>query len=132
VKHFFNKSIRISEEKHYLKVVSQGERTQFSVVLQNAEKIHKAIQSSNKKLVLLDYRLTIFKLPHNEAFNLLKVFELKLTEFREVKMAVIINPRTEEVGSFWASICRKRGFDYRNFQEEQEAEAWLLAENQAG
>ena len=40
MKNFFNKAIKISEEKYYLKVVSQGERTQFSVVLQNAEKIH--------------------------------------------------------------------------------------------
>lgn len=130
MKNFFNKSVKISEEKYYLKVVSQGERTQFGVVLQNAEKIHKAIQASNKKLILLDYRLTIFKMPHNEAFNLLKVYELKLKEFKEVKMAVIINPRTEEIGSFWASICRKRGFDYQIFQDEKEAEDWLLAESQ--
>jgi hypothetical protein len=129
VKNFFSKSIKITEEKNYLKVVSQGERSQFSVVLQNAEKIHNAIQASDKKLILLDYRLTIFKMPHNEAFNLLKVFELKLTEFKEVKMAAIINPRTEEIGSFWASICRKRGFDYSIFQNESEALQWLLEEN---
>ncbi|HET8858303.1 hypothetical protein [Marivirga sp.] len=128
----FKKSIKISEEKHYLKVISQGERTEFSLVLQNAEKIHKAIQLSNRKRILLDYRDTIFKMPHNEAFNLLKVFELKLTEFREVKMAVIINPRTEEIGGFWASICRKRGFDYQIFRDEDEAQDWLLTENQAG
>jgi len=128
VNNFLKKSIKISEEKHYLKVVSQGERTEFSLVLQNAEKIHKSIQTSDKNLILLDYRLTIFKMPHNEAFNLLKVFELKLTEFKEVKMAVIINPRTQEIGSFWASICQKRGFDFKIFQEEQEAKDWLLAE----
>jgi len=129
VSNFFKRSIKISEEKDFLKVVSQGERTQFGLVLQNAEKIHNAIQESEKKLVLLDYRLTVFKMPHNEAFNLLKVFELKLTEFREVRMAAIINPRTEEIGSFWASICRKRGFDYQIFQDEGEAKRWLLAEN---
>jgi len=128
VNNFLKKSIKISEEKHYLKVVSQGERTKFSLVLQNAEKIHKSIQASDKNLILLDYRLTIFKMPHNEAFNLLKVFELKLTEFKEVKMAIIINPRTQEIGSFWASICQRRGFDFKIFQEEQEAKDWLLAE----
>jgi len=127
VKTFFNKTIKIIEEKDYLKVVSQGERNEFSLVLQNAEKIHKAIQESDKNLILLDYRLTIFKMPHNEAFNLLKVFELKLTEFKEVKMAIIINPRTQEIGSFWASICRKRGFNFKIFQDDKEAKDWLLA-----
>ena len=126
---FFTKSIKISEEKDFLKVTSQGERTQFGMVLQNAEKIHKAIQSSSSRLVLLDYRLTIFRMPHNEAFNLLKVFELKLTEFKDVKMAIVINPRTVEIGSFWSSICRKRGFDYQVFQDEEEAKDWLLAED---
>jgi hypothetical protein len=129
VSKIFKNSIKISEEKFFLKVESQGERTEFSMVLHNAEKIHKAIQASDKKLILLDYRLTIFRMPHNEAFNLLKVFELKLKEFKEVKMAVIINPRTEEIGSFWASICRKRGFNYNIFQDEQEAKDWLLAED---
>ncbi|SMG50872.1 hypothetical protein SAMN05661096_03760 [Marivirga sericea] len=123
---FFTRSIKISEEKDFLKVISQGERTEFGVVLQNAEKIHNAIQASDKRLILLDYRLTIFKMPHNEAFNLLKVFELKLTEFKEVKMAAIINPRTAEIGGFWESICRKRGFDYQIFQNEEEAKEWLL------
>ncbi|WMN07604.1 hypothetical protein [Marivirga arenosa] len=126
---FFKRSIKISEEKHYLHIISQGERTEFGAVLQNAEKIHNAIQSSKKKLILLDYQLTIFKLPHNEAFNLLKVFELKLTDFKEVKMAAIINPRTEEIGSFWASICRKRGFDFKTFQDKDEAINWLLDEH---
>lgn len=126
---FFNKTIKISEEKYYLKVVSQGDRSDFGVVLRNAEKIHNAIQASKKELILLDYTKTIFKMPHNEAFNLLKVFELKLTEFRKVKMAIIINPRTEEIGGFWASICQKRGFDFKIFQDSDEAEEWLLEKN---
>lgn len=126
---FFNNTIKISEERYYLKVVSQGDRTDFGVVVRNAEKIHTAIQSSKKELILLDYTKTIFKMPHNEAFNLLKVFELKLTNFRTVKMGIIINPRTEEIGSFWASICQKRGFDFKIFQDAKEAEAWLLENN---
>jgi hypothetical protein len=129
VSNFFKRNIKISEEKDFLKVISEGERTEFGLVLQNAEKIHKAIQASAKKLILLDYRLTIFKMPHNEAFNLLKVFELKLTDFKEVKMAVIINPRTTEIGSFWVSICTKRGFDCQIFQGEEEAKVWLLGED---
>jgi hypothetical protein len=129
VANFFNNTIKISEERYYLKVVSQGDRTDFGVVVRNAEKIHTAIQSSKKELILLDYTKTIFKMPHNEAFNLLKVFELKLTNFRTVKMGIIINPRTEEIGSFWASICQKRGFDFKIFQDAKEAEAWLLENN---
>lgn len=131
VGNFFNKTIKISEEKYFLKVVSQGDRSDFGVVLRNAEKIHDAIQASKKEFILLDYTQTIFKMPHNEAFNLLKVFELKLTDFRKVKMAIIINPRTEEIGGFWASICQKRGFDFKIFQDEKEAENWLLVKDQA-
>jgi hypothetical protein len=67
-------------------------------------------------------------MPHNEAFNLLKVFELKLTAFKEVKMAAIINPRTQEIGSFWVSICNRRGFDFKLFQDEDEAKQWLFAD----
>jgi len=131
VGNFFNKTIKISEEKYFLKVVSQGDRSDFGVVLRNAEKIHDAIQASKKEFILLDYTQTIFKMPHNEAFNLLKVFELKLTDFRKVKMAIIINPRTDEIGGFWASICQKRGFDFKIFQDAKEAENWLLVKDQA-
>ncbi|MBK6264992.1 hypothetical protein JKA74_08080 [Marivirga sp. S37H4] len=120
------KALHIKEKTHYLSVVSNGDRRNFTEVIQNANKIHEVIQKSSQTLILLDYRKTIFHLPHNEAFNLVKVFEIKLTEFKKVKMAVIINNRSEEIGNFWASICQRRGFNYAVFKEEPEAEKWLL------
>lgn len=126
---FFNQPIVISEEEDYLKVVGQGERTDFATVMANAEKVHTAIQQSKKELVLLDITHALFKMPHADAFNLLKVFELKLIGFRKVKMAIIINPRTEELGDFWVSICKRRGFDFGKFKNEADARTWLFPEN---
>lgn len=120
------KTISITEEAQYLKVISRGERRDFVELIHNANKIHSLIQKSSKRLILLDFSKTYFYLPQNEAYNLVKVFELKLTEFKEVKMAAIVNYQSEEIAYFWSAICRSRNFDYQIFKEESEAIEWLL------
>ncbi len=123
------KALKITEEANFLRVVGIGDRKDFTQVLNNSTHIHSVIQQSSHDLILLDYTQTIFHLSHNEVFNLVKVFEHKLTAFKKVKMAVIVNNRSEELGNFWASICKRRGFNYAIFKEEAEADKWLKEKN---
>jgi len=127
VKFFGKKSVSISEESQYLKVISKGNRSDFVGLINNASKIHAYIQKSSKRLILLDFTNTHFFIPNNEAYNLVKVFELKLTTFKEVKMAAIVNPQSEEIAYFWSAICQNRNIDYKIFRDEAEAVEWLLA-----
>lgn len=120
------KILFFTEELNYLKVVSKGDRWHFAEVIQNAHKIYQAIQKSSNKSVLLDYRETYFHLPQNETFNLVKVFETQLNSFKEVKIAVIVSNRSKEIGSFWSSVCRSKGFSCNVYREIEEGENWLL------
>lgn len=126
MKLFGKKPVSISEESQYLRVTSQGNRSDFVEIINNASKIHEAIQKSSKRLILLDFTNTHFYIPNNEAYNLVKVFELKLTTFKEVKMAAIVNSQSKEIAYFWSAICQSRNFQYRIFKEEAEALEWLL------
>jgi response regulator of citrate/malate metabolism len=120
------KPISVKEESQYLKVISRGDRRDFIELIHNATKIHSIIQKSSRKLILLDFTLINFYLPQNEAYHLVNVFEQKLTEFKEVRMAILTSAQNEEMGHFWVTICRKRNFDYKNFKQESEALEWLL------
>ena len=121
------KTLLFTEELNYFKVVSRGDRWHFAEVIQNANKIHQAIQKSSCKLVLLDYRETCYHLPQNQTFNLVKVFEIQLSKFKEVKIAVIVSNRSKEIGSFWSSVCRSKGLDCNIYNELKEGENWLLS-----
>lgn len=123
------KILFFTEELNYLKVVSKGDRWHFAEVIQNAHKIHLAIQKSPKNLILLDYRETYFHLPQNETFNLVKVFEVQLNSFKEVKIAVIVSNRSKEIGSFWSSVCRSKGFECNVYSEMEEGENWLMGKS---
>ncbi len=127
MKFFSKKSVSISEQSQYLKVISHGDRSDFVEIINNASKIHAAIQKSSKRLILLDFTNTHFHIPSNEAYNLVKVFEVKLTSFKEVKMAAVVNSQSEAIAYFWSDICQSRNFDYKIFKEEAEALEWLLA-----
>ncbi len=123
---FSKKSISFTEESQYLKVINKGNRSDFVELINNASKIHSVIQKSSKNLILLDFTNTHFYIPHNAAYNLIKVFEQKLTDFKAVKIAAVINFQSEEIGYFWSAICRSRNLDYQLFKDESEALKWLL------
>jgi hypothetical protein len=61
-----------------------------------------------------------------EYVNLEKFFSEELPpEIRSLKLAVVVNPRYKEVGDFWETYCRNRGFGYKAFTSMEDAGAYI-------
>lgn len=126
MKFFKKRSVSSREKSQYLKIICRGDRFDFIELIHNATKVHSIIQKSSKRLILLDFTEIFFYLPQSQSYNLLKVFEQKLTYFKEVKMAALISPQSEDIANFWSAICHDRDFEYEIFRNEELAIEWLL------
>jgi len=120
-------ALQFTPTEHYTLIYSEGTRSTLSDSTKLAEIIADKMRETPNKKLLLDYRKAIYSIPSSDAYNLVKVFELKLTDYRQYKMAVIVSKHNEDFGRTWASVGRKRGFDFEIFKTFEEAESWLLS-----
>lgn len=120
--------LTIKHEKDYSFIYSKGTRKNFTETYGIAEKIVEVMQESPNKKLLLDYRDAYYNTPISDAYNLIKVFEIKLTDYKTYSMAVVVNNQNAEFAELWASIGRKRGFNFMTFLDFQKAEEWIKAQ----
>jgi hypothetical protein len=120
-------ALQFTPTENYTLIYSEGTRSTLSDSTKLAEIIADKMHETPNKKLLLDYRKAIYTIPSSDAYNLVKVFELKLTDYRQYKMAVIVSKQNEDFGRVWASVGRQRGFDFEIFKTFEEAESWLLS-----
>ncbi|MBL0766779.1 hypothetical protein [Marivirga atlantica] len=120
-------ALQFTPTENYTLIYSEGTRSTLSDSTKLAEIIADKMRETPNKKLLLDYRKAIYTIPSSDAYNLVKVFELKLTDYRQYKMAVIVSKQNEDFGRVWASVGRQRGFDFEIFKTFEEAESWLLS-----
>lgn len=109
----------------YLYISDEGTRTDLTAAVNGTEKIAEAANKYDRRRVLLDYRKVHYDVPLTEAYNLVKVFENKVPEYKNLVMAVVVDNRDWEIAKFWESISVKRGYSFRLFQQMAEAKNWL-------
>ena len=119
-------SIRYEAKESYLLITGKGCRKNLSEVLEGTREVAKAVSATNCRYLLVDYSAVYTKLPVADAFNIVRIYESKVTEFQNIVMAVVINPEEEQFDSFWEKICRIRGFQFKIFTNLPEAEEWIL------
>jgi len=118
-------SVQYEVKESYLLIIGKGFRKNLSEVLEGTREIAKAVMDTNCRYLLVDYSGVHTKLPVADAFNIVRIYESKVTEFQNIVMAVVINPEEEQFDSFWERICRIRGFQFKIFTDLQKAENWL-------
>lgn len=121
-----DEKLSFSVEENYLSIKASGVRDDFMEIIEGTTKIAEASKRYNKQHILSDYRDVVFDLPLTQAFNLVKVYENKLPYFHRLHMASVVQSSQLEIASFYASICKKRGFNFEIFMAIEEAETWLI------
>jgi hypothetical protein len=111
----------------YLLVITEGEITNLTDLIEDTIKIHEASKTFNVSRIFTDYRKVNFHVPLNEAFNLVRYYENRLPSIiGEISLVTIVNNPAIEIAKFWESICNKRGFNVAVFTDYEAGKEWLL------
>ncbi|MBX2946837.1 MAG: hypothetical protein KF725_13465 [Cyclobacteriaceae bacterium] len=119
----FTLEIQLSDS--YLVAKGYGRRNTLAEVLEGTRQIAMALSETKSKYLLVDYSEVVTRLLATDAFNIVRIYESRVSEFQDIVMAVVINPAEEQFDAFWEKICRIRGYQFKIFTDRQAAEDWL-------
>lgn len=123
--------IIIERKEDYVIVKASGLRNTFTQIIEGTERLIDVSKHYDCKNILADYSEITFDLNLTEAFNIVKLYESKFTEFYNMRIAVIIDPKFIEIASLWERVSIKRGFDNKMFTEINAAIIWLTQQTPA-
>ena len=104
---------------------SFGKRDNLLQIIDNISLVLEQVVKNGNEKLLVDFRKVDFNFPMADAYNIVKMFELRLRDYQHVKIVVVCPEEHIEFGSFWKEIGEKRGFDFFVASEYEEAENWL-------
>ena len=116
-------------EKHdtYLKIIGEGERSDFISIAENSTKIYNLLTELKYSQLLLDYSAVNFNIPLTQGFNMVRFYEQKFPGIMNIAVAVVLNENNILLGKLWDEVAESRGFVFKTFISVEEAEAWLLS-----
>lgn len=110
----------------YVLITSEGERKDFSSVVEGTTRIYEIIDKTKCHLALLDYRKVIFNVPQTDAYNIIRLYELKMPALKNIKMAAVVSKIMPGFASVWKDVAQSKGFKFETFTDMNEAVNWLL------
>lgn len=119
-------SFSYEEKEHFLLVRVTGIRKNFMDIYNGTKALSDLALKLGYTQILADYRKARFDVPKTDAFNLVKLYDLQLPHFKNLKLAGIVHPDDYEIGEIWESIGRKKEYNFKVFTDYDEAEEWLL------
>lgn len=122
-----NGEMSFEKKDEYLLITGEGERNDLSEVIEGTKLVYEAIEWHNCQLVLIDYRKINFNVRLTEAFNIIKVYEAQMPNFKNIAMAAVVNNESREIADFWKTIGKRRNFNFEIFESVELAEKWLLS-----
>ena len=120
-----SKKLKVQVTENYLLISDEGTRSDLTGAIKGTENIVAAAKKYNRQLVLADYRKVHYDIPLTDAYNLVKVYENKVPEYRSLIMAAVVDRRDREIAKFWESVSLKRGYSFKIFDSINDAENWL-------
>ncbi len=112
----------------YLLVVGHGRRDDFSSMAEASSLVYKKIIETESRYLLVDYRKLQINVGIAEAFNIVKRYETKLPQLKNIIIAAAFETHNLAFANYWKEIGEKRGFYIKIFTDLAVAEAWLLNE----
>lgn len=110
----------------YVLITSEGERKDFSSVVEGTTRIYEIIGETKCRLALLDYRKVIFSVPQTDAYNIIRLYELKMPALTNIKIAVVVMRIMPGFASVWKDVAQSKGFKFETFTDMNDAAKWLL------
>ncbi len=112
--------------KDYLIITAEGERSNFhDVALENTEMV-KEIDKYKPSKILLDHRKVVYSVNQSDALNLVRLYEKQHDKFDGIQLACCVNEKFLPLSEYWSEIAQKRGFNFKVFDDIDEAKSWLL------
>lgn len=110
----------------YVLITSEGERRDFSSVVQGTTRIYEIIDKTQCRMAMLDYRKVIFNVPQTDAFNIIRLYELKMPVLTNIRIAAVVATKAPGFSSVWKDVAQSKGFQFETFTDMTLAEIWLL------
>lgn len=110
----------------YLFVVGHGKRDNLKIMAEAGTLIVAKAIETNRHFLLVDYRNIEIEVHMSEAFNVVKGYESRLPQLKEITVAAVFNSNGMPFGNYWREIAQRRGFRIEIFEDLEAAEKWLL------
>jgi hypothetical protein len=123
-------SIISHEKKGHLLIVTKAIIENKEGLLAQSQMVYEEIIKHSFKKILVDERETILPNDLVPYFDLVKNYMDNFPpEIRELKIATVVAEEYKEFSDTWETLCMSRGLNFNSFTSYDEAEQWLLSEN---
>lgn len=119
-------AVKFEKRDGYILAVGEGVRNDLTSMIESTKKTVAAAESFGVKNILADYRKVKYNVPLTEAYNIVKVYETRTPEIRDLRIAGVINIEDMELIKFWESVSNRRGFEFKIFLDMDAALKWLV------
>lgn len=116
-------------KENYLLVTGHGRRDTLADMAQASTMIYAKVVETKSRCVLVDYRQTEIKVHFNEAFNIVKRYEVVQPGLKKIFAAAVFDSNGIAFGKYWSQISQQRGFAFEVFDDFAEAERWLMEQS---
>lgn len=123
--------VTFEQKEDYLLVTGHGERNDFAAIMSATNRINEMVGTVKMKYLLVDYREVKFNTPITNVFDVVRIYETKMPDFKNLIVAVVLSHLNASIGKYWEEIAQQRGFNFLIFHDFATAEKWLL-EKKAG
>lgn len=115
---------------HYLLLEAGGLVNSLMELIGGTDRVNDKAKAVKANKILANFLKISFDVKLPDAFNLVRYYESKVQEFKNIHIAAVVNKKDFEIGKFWESICNKRGFNAAIFTDVNEAHDWLVMQQQ--
>ena len=123
-------SIIPHEKKEHLLIVTKATLETKEKLLAQSQRLYEEIAKHGFKKIIIDERETILPDDVVPYFDLVKNYIDEFPpEIRELKIATVVAEEYKEFADTWETLCMSRGLNFNGFTSYDEAEEWLLSEN---
>jgi len=121
-------SFTIHPNGEYVLIKSQGDRKNAKELMEGTEMLYQNIQESGAKFVLVDYSEVNFNIKLPDVFNIVRFYDRKLPEIKDITLATIIKQETMELGNYWEKVSSKKSYNFKVFTDHKKARNWIKQE----
>lgn len=118
--------VTFEQKDHYLLVTGHGERNDFASIVNATNQINEMVVTLKNKYLLVDYREVKFNTPITNVFDVIRIYESKMPDFKNLIVAAVLSNLNSTFGKYWGEIAQQRGFNFMVFEDFESAEKWLL------